>query len=53
MRTVIDPGRQRRSINFIDHIVYSHAVDLDGRRIDLYLSLMVQNNPPAGLMQEE
>ena len=43
MRTVIDPGRQRRSINFIEHIVYSHAVDLDGRPIDLDLSLMVQN----------
>jgi len=38
MRTVIDPGKERRSINFIDNICFSHVA---GR--DLYLSLMVQN----------
>lgn len=43
MRTVLDPGKQRRSINFIDNICYSHVQDLQGNPLDLTLSLMVQN----------
>lgn len=43
MRTVLDPGRARRSINFIDGICYSHVVDMQGEPLDLTLSLMVQN----------
>jgi len=43
MRYVIDPGKERRSINFIDNICYSHVKDLEGRPLDLHLSLMVQN----------
>lgn len=43
MRTIIDPGKERRSINFIDNIVYSHVKDLYGNPLDLTLSLMVQN----------
>ena len=43
MRQVIDPGKERRSINFIDNIVYSHAPDKSGAPVELCLSLMVQN----------
>ncbi|MBR2823508.1 MAG: alpha/beta hydrolase [Clostridia bacterium] len=43
MRAVIDPGKERRSINFIDNICFSHVTDLEGNPLDLYLSLMVQN----------
>ena len=43
MRMVLDPGKERRSINFIDHIVYSHVQDRQGNPVDLELSLMVQN----------
>jgi len=43
MRTVIDPGKERRTINFLDNICFSHVKDLEGNPLDLYLSLMVQN----------
>ncbi len=43
MRIVIDPGKERRTINFIDNICFSHVKDLEGNPLDLYLSLMVQN----------
>ena len=43
MRTIIDPGKERRSINFIDNIVYSHVTDLEGQPLELSMSLMVQN----------
>ena len=43
MKWTIDPGKERRSINFIDNICYSHVTDLEGKPLDLYLSLMVQN----------
>lgn len=39
----IDPGKARKSVNFIDNIVYSHVKDLDGRPLDLTLALMTQN----------
>ena len=43
MRTVIDPGKERRTINFIDNICFSHVTDSDGNPLDLYMSLMIQN----------
>ena len=43
MRTVINPGKERRTINFLDNICFSHVQDLEGKPLDLYLSLMVQN----------
>ncbi len=43
MRQVIAPGKQRRSINFLDNICFSHVQDDEGRPVALHLSLMVQN----------
>ena len=43
MRYTIDPGKERRSINFVDNVCYSHVTDLKGEPLDLYLSLMLQN----------
>ena len=43
MRTVIDPGKEHRTINFLDNICFSHVTDCMGNPLDLYLSLMVQN----------
>lgn len=43
MRHVIDPGKERRTINFVDHIVFSHVTDLENRPLDLTMSLMLQN----------
>lgn len=43
MRRIIDPGKERRSINFLDNIRYSQVRDLQGEPVDLMLSLMVQN----------
>lgn len=43
MKTVIRPGRERKSINFIDNIVYSRQKDLDGNEMELKMSIMLQN----------
>ncbi len=43
MRTVIEPGKKRKSINFIDSIVYSQVTDLDGNNMKLEMSIMLQN----------
>ncbi len=43
MKSTLDPGKDRRSINFLDNICYSRVSDLDGRPLNLMLSLMVQN----------
>lgn len=43
MRYFIDPGRKRKSINFIDNIKYSESKDLNGNKLDLMMSIMVQN----------
>ena len=44
MRHVIDPGKARKSINFIDNIVYSKVYSpLKGCEMDLKMSIMVQN----------
>lgn len=43
MKQKIKPGRERKSINFIDNIVYSHQKDLEGNDMDLKMSIMLQN----------
>jgi acetyl esterase/lipase len=43
MRTIIEPGKKRKSINFIDSIVYSKVKDLNGNDLDLEMSIMLQN----------
>ena len=43
MRFVIDPGKERRSINFENNICFSHVTDVEGNPLDLYMSLMLQN----------
>ena len=43
MRYVIDPGRKRKTVNFIDNVVYSHSTDLEGKPLDLTMSIMLQN----------
>ena len=43
MKTMIDPGKERRSINFVDNICFSHVTDLAGQPLELYMSLMLQN----------
>lgn len=35
MKKVIKPGRARKSINFIDNIVYSRQKDLEGNEMEL------------------
>lgn len=43
MKQHIDPGRARKSINFIDNIIYSHSHDLNGQDLELKMSIMTQN----------
>ncbi|MCI6888371.1 MAG: alpha/beta hydrolase [Lachnospiraceae bacterium] len=43
MRYEIKPGRERKSINFIDNIVYSRQKDLQGNDMELKMSIMLQN----------
>lgn len=43
MKKKIDPGRKRKSINFLDNIKYSDVKDLDGNTISLKMSIMLQN----------
>lgn len=43
MKTVIRPGRERKSINFIDNLVYSRQQDLQGNEMELGMSIMLQN----------
>ena len=43
MRQVIDPGKERRSINFVDNVLFSQVTDLEGKPLNLYMSLMLQN----------
>lgn len=43
MRYVIDPGRTRKSVNMTDNICYSHVTDLEGRPLDLYLSICAKD----------
>lgn len=43
MRKVIDPGKERRSINVVENICFSHVKDMKGNPVDLYMTLMLQN----------
>ena len=43
MKKVINPGRARKSINFIDNIVYSRQKNLNGQEMELKMSIMLQN----------
>lgn len=43
MKKVIKPGRERKSINFIDNITYSRQKDLKGNEMELKMSIMLQN----------
>lgn len=43
MRYEIKPGRGRKTINMTDNICYSHVTDLEGKPLDLYLSLCAQD----------
>ncbi len=43
MRKEITPGKERKSINFIDNIVYSRQPNLSGEMMDLKMSIMLQN----------
>lgn len=58
MRTVIEPGKARKSINFLDSIVYSEVKDLDDDPLKLEMSIMLQNGNSemrlaAGVTDEE
>ncbi|MBP3241057.1 MAG: alpha/beta hydrolase [Oribacterium sp.] len=58
MRTVIEPGKKRKSINFLDSIVYSEVKDPDDEPIKLEMSIMLQNGNSemrlaAGVTDEE
>ncbi|SDZ81434.1 Acetyl esterase/lipase [Oribacterium sp. KHPX15] len=58
MRTVIEPGKKRKSINFLDSIVYSEVKDLNGNPMKLEMSVMLQNGNSemrfaAGIVDEE
>lgn len=43
MKKTIDPGLNRKSINFLDNIVYSRQKDLEGNEMELKMSIMLQN----------
>lgn len=43
MKKTIDPGNSRKSINFLDNIVYSRQKDLEGNELELKMSIMLQN----------
>lgn len=43
MKQKIKPGKERKSINFIDNIVYSRQKDLEGNEMELKMSIMLQN----------
>lgn len=43
MKKTINPGKKRRTVNMYDEIVFSHVADLEGKSLDLTLSVMVQN----------
>ena len=58
MRNVIEPGKKRKSINFLDSIVYSEVKDLEGNDLKLEMSVMLQNGNSemrfaAGVADEE
>ena len=44
MKRTIDPGKERRSINFIDNICYSHVTDLEALFIIRNISILISVN---------
>ena len=53
MIKVIDPGRSRPTLTMIDDICYSHVTDLEGKPLDLTLSLITVRRPPHRLGHPE
>lgn len=43
MLKVIEPGFSKKTLTLIDNIVYSHQNDLDGKPLELKMSIMLQN----------
>ena len=43
MKQMIDPGVQKKTINLIDNLVYSVQTDMDGKPLELKMSIMLQN----------
>lgn len=43
MRYYINPERNKKTVNFTDHIVYSTVCDLEGNPLELELSIMSMN----------
>ncbi len=43
MRGIFEPGIKEKTINLVDNVVYSHVQDLEGKPLDLKLSVMLQN----------
>lgn len=58
MKKILNPGRERKSVNFIDNITYSRQKDLHDNIIELKMSIMLQNGNSemklaAGMDDEE
>ncbi len=43
MKGIIDPGNARKSLSVIDNITYSVQTDLDGNKLELKMSILMQN----------
>lgn len=43
MKAVFKPGVEKKTINLIDNVVYSHVKDLSGNPLELKMSVMLQN----------
>jgi len=43
MKSIWNPGVEKKTINLIDNVVYSHVTDLAGSPLELKMSLMLQN----------
>lgn len=43
MRGVLEVGTEKKTINLVDNVVYAHVTDLEGRPLELKLSVMLQN----------
>ena len=43
MKQYIDPGHAKKSLNLIDNVVYATRTDLEGKPLELKLSVLLQN----------
>lgn len=43
MKQTIDPGCRKKTLTLIDNVVYSHQKDLEGKVMELKLSILLQN----------